>query len=342
MRVLLVKTSSLGDLIHAMPALTDARRHLPGIRFHWLVEETFAQIPALHPAVEAVIPCALRRWRRQLPAVFWRRDWRDFRARLAAHDYDLVLDSQGLLKSAWLARLARGERAGYDGQSARESWAAWHYQRRLPVPRGLHAITRQRRLFAQALGYASVDEAQEPPRYGIESWQPGSSAAGPVALLHGTSWPSKRWPTANWLALGRLLDKHQVPLLLPWGNAEELARAEFLATRLPNATVTPALGLAELAATLGKCRAAVGVDGGPTHLAAALGLPVLALHGASDAGLTAPLGRRAKALVATYPCVPCLGRHCKHERTGAPSPPCYATLHAGLVWQTLQGMLAGS
>ena len=144
MRVLLVKTSSLGDLIHSFPAITDAARALPGIRFDWLVEESFAEVPQWHPAVARVVPVAVRRWRRG-----WHRAWksgelRAFRRDLRQQEYDLVLDAQGLLKSALPALLARGPRAGLDRSSAREGLAALFYQRRLPVARGQHAIERVR------------------------------------------------------------------------------------------------------------------------------------------------------------------------------------------------------
>ena len=102
MRVLLVKTSSLGDVIHTLPALTDAQRAIPGIQFDWVVEEGFAEIPAWHPAVAQVIPVAIRRWRKHPLQTLRSGEWRRFKARLRETHYDLVIDAQGLLKSAWL------------------------------------------------------------------------------------------------------------------------------------------------------------------------------------------------------------------------------------------------
>lgn len=153
MRVLLVKTSSLGDLVHTFPAITDASRALPGLQLDWLVEESFAEVPAWHPAIDQVIPIALRRWRRD-----WRKAYRSgqiagFRSRLRERGYDLVIDTQGLLKSALPARWARGPVVGYDRRSAREPLAALFYQRRITVSRGQRAIERTRQLFAEALGY---------------------------------------------------------------------------------------------------------------------------------------------------------------------------------------------
>ena len=147
--VLLVKTSSLGDVIHAMPAITEAAAH--GIQFTWVVEEAFADAARLHPHVDEVIEVAVRRWRRNIGKA--RPEVAQFRRRLRQHRYDLVLDSQGLLKSALITGLARGPVAGYSHTSAREPWAAFFYSRRHRVPHGQHAIQRQRQLFAQALGY---------------------------------------------------------------------------------------------------------------------------------------------------------------------------------------------
>ena len=164
MRVLLVKTSSLGDLIHSFPALSDAGRAIPGIRFDWLVEEGFAEVPAWHPGVLKVIPIGLRRWRRG-----WRKAWDsgelgEFARLLRQQRYDLVIDAQGLIKSALPAVLAHGRRAGLDRVSAREPLSALFYQRRYRVARGQHAVERVRQLFAQALAYPLP---ADPPDYGL-------------------------------------------------------------------------------------------------------------------------------------------------------------------------------
>ncbi|HIQ53746.1 MAG TPA: lipopolysaccharide heptosyltransferase I, partial [Pseudomonas pachastrellae] len=146
MRVLLIKTSSLGDVIHTLPALTDAARAIPGIRFDWVVEEGFAEIPSWHPAVDAVIPVAIRRWRKKPLQAVRSGEWGNFKRRLRETQYDLVIDAQGLLKSAWLTRYARAEVVGLDKSSAREPLAARFYQRRLAVAWGQHAVERTRQL----------------------------------------------------------------------------------------------------------------------------------------------------------------------------------------------------
>lgn len=337
MRLALVKTSSLGDVVHALPALTEAAAALPALRCDWVVEEAFAAIPAWHPAVGRVIPVALRRWRRRPRpremAAFWRA--------LRRERYDLVLDAQGLLKSAVLACLARGPRAGLDRASAREGFAARAYHRRIAMPRGLHAVERLRRLFAAALGYPL---AATPPGYGLDLARlgvvphahPGQAEPRPaVVLLHGTTWPSKRWPLAHWQALARRAADAGLEVLLPWGNASEQADARTIASAAPAARVLPALGLAELARILAGAHAVVGVDTGLAHLAVALGRPTVTVYGATDPARTGTWGPGQSTLAAEFPCAPCLARRCV-QPAAALHPPCYAGVPAQAVWTALE------
>lgn len=291
MRVLIVKTSSLGDVVHTLPALTDARAARPGIAFDWLVEAPFAEVPRWHPAVERVIPCALRRWRRQ-PLRAWRSgEWRAFLRELRGRPYDLVLDAQGLVKSAALALFARGPRAGPDRKSAREPLAALFYQARLPLPRRTqaHAVERLRRLFAAALDY---DPPATPPDFGLPRERfPVPDAARPyVVFLHGTTWPTKQWPESSWQALGRWLAERGLDAVLPWGSDEEWAAAKRIAVGC-GARVLPKLTLTALAGWLAHARAAAGVDTGLAHLAAAVGTPSVTLYGPTLPALTGTVGR---------------------------------------------------
>lgn len=277
-RLLIVKTSSLGDVVHNLPVLADIRAHYPDMRFDWVVEESFAEIPALHPAVSAVIPVALRRWHKNpFSGITWR-EIAAFRQRLQQQRYDFVLDTQGLLKSALIARCADGIHHGQDRASAREPLAAMLYDIRHHVPRGQHAVLRNRQLAAFALGYPLP---QSPPDYGIRAPQTTSSMALPGSYmvgLHATSRDSKLWPEAHWIALGRQLAAEGIALLLPWGNDKEQQRAQTIAAQVPQAVVLPRLRLAQLAAILAGARAAVGVDTGLVHLAAALGIPTVAIY----------------------------------------------------------------
>ena len=304
MRILVVKTSSLGDLVHMLPALSDAAKVIPNLRVDWVAEEGFAAVPAWHPAVARVIPVAVRRWRKTLLS---KATWRELgmaRAAMRETRYDAVIDTQGLLKSAVLARLAQGEHWGYDRHSIREPLASLSYDQRARVPRDLHAIERNRRLMAAALGYGMEDL---PLDYGLaglaERLAPHVGAnlfaqdlanvrinshlqKAYVLALHGTSRVDKEWPEADWIAVGHALAQNGRALLLPWGNAREKERAERIAAAVPTAQVLPRLGLDELAAIIACADAVLGVDTGLMHVAAALRKPGLALFPATLPALT--------------------------------------------------------
>lgn len=289
MRILIVKTSSLGDVIHNLPVVSDIRRHFPDATVDWCVEESFAAIPRLHPGVGKIIPVAVRRWRKTLlKAASWR-EMAEFRRGLQAKPYDAVVDTQGLLKSALMASHAHGPTLGYDANSAREPMAARLYDRKFSVSLELHAVVRNRRLAAAALGYAADGE----PDYGIEAvpagfpWLPHRPY---VVFLTATSRDDKLWPEANWLALGQQLNSLGISAVLPGGSPVERERAIRLAAGIPGAVAAPAMNIPDLAALLAGGRAAVGVDTGLTHLAVALKVPTVALYTATDPGLTGVLG----------------------------------------------------
>jgi heptosyltransferase-1 len=265
--------------------VSDAARAAPGAAIDWVVEEPFAGIAAMHRAVRRVIPVAVRRWRSALwkPAVWsetgaWRR-------RLRAERYDAVVDTQSLVKSALICRLARGRRHGMDRASAREWLAAAFYDVHHSVPRELHAVQRNRLLSASALGY----EIAEPADYGLRV--PQTPKSGYVVLLTMTSRADKLWPEERWVELGRSLG---APAILPWGSEAERVRADRISTQI-GGTVPPRRNLEELARLFAGARAVVGLDTGLTHLAAALGVPAVGIYCGSDPALTglygAPLAR---------------------------------------------------
>ena len=282
MNLLIIKMTSLGDVVHMLPALTEAAARIPALRADWVVEESYAAIPAWHPAVDRVIPSAIRRWRRGLGT---RATWAEmavFRDTIRAREYDLVLDAQGLIKSALVTRLARGPRAGLARGSAREGLACLAYARHYPAARELHAITRNRLLMAQALGYEMGAEAV--CRYGLETPAPYTVAglgAEYVVCLHGTARPEKEYPEADWAELLTRVGDSGAGIALPWGNVSEKARAERLAARLPGAVVLPKLGLVELGGLIASARGVIGVDTGLMHLAAAFRKPGIGLYPAT-------------------------------------------------------------
>jgi len=285
-RILLVKTSSLGDVLHNLPVVSDILRHLPNAQVDWLVEEDFAALPKLHPAVHTIIPVALRRWRGRLLNTNTWREMAAFRAALSAQNYDIAIDTQGLFKSALLMRSAHGLRCGFDRHSAREPLATILYQQTFPVATGQHAVERNRQLVAQALGYA----LEEPADYGIKPPSidhPEWLALGPYAvLLHATSRADKMWGEPNWIALGRYLHQRDIHSILPWGNETERLRSQRLVAAIPGAVTPPRLNLREAAALLGGAHAVIGVDTGLAHLAAALNVPTVGIYTATDPTLT--------------------------------------------------------
>jgi heptosyltransferase-1 len=335
MQVLVVKTSSLGDVVHTLPALTDAVAAIPGIRFDWVVEEAFTEIPRWHPAVDQVFPLALRRWRRD-----WRKAWRhgeprDFVRRLRSRSYERVIDAQGLLlKSGLVAALARGPCAGYDRRSARDPWVSWTYRRSHRVSRELHAVARIRRLFAAELGYAVP---QAGPDYGIRRLgRPVDPGRPYLVFLHSTSWPSKHWPSMYWAELAHLARVQGYRVVFPWHSPEDRLSAERIIRGAQTGELLPRQGLTGLAGWLGCAAGVVGVDTGLAHLAAAVGVPAVTLFGPTRVDLTGAVGPRQRNLAAEFPCAPCLRRDCDFHGQTAVQPACFATLPPELVWQALQ------
>ena len=307
MRVLLIKTSSMGDVIHALPALTDAMRAIPGIRFDWVVEEAFQEIPAWHPAVDRVIPVALRRWRKSPLKAIFSGEWRRFVLALRKESYDLILDSQGLIKSAWLASKAKGPRVGFDKRSAREPLASGFYQKKFFVDPDQHAIARQRALFGAALGYTVP--ASEPDSALSIKWEPDRERPY-IFFLHGTSWPSKEWPEENWIELAKLANADGYQVKLTWGNERERARAERIAM-VSGVKVLPRMELGKISKELAGASRVIGVDSGLAHLAAAMNIRSMTLYGSTSPAKTGVLANNNQNLYLSLPCSPCLDVTCK-------------------------------
>lgn len=284
LKLLIVKTSSLGDVIHNLPIIHDIRSHYPDIEIDWVVEAAFADIPKLHTGVNRIIPVAIRRWRKTL---FSQHTWLEIKAakrQLAAQSYDIVLDTQGLIKSGLITYFSRGHKHGYDKNSAREPLASHFYNTTHQVARKQHAVERNRALAALALGYPIPKSL---PDYGIQAPSSNLTLNTPYIIgLHGTSRDSKLWPAEHWIALGNELAQRHLNLVLPWASATELQRAQLIANSLTNATVLPKLNIAQLATVISQARAAIGVDTGLSHLSAALNIPTVAIYTDTDPALT--------------------------------------------------------
>lgn len=328
MRILVVKTSSLGDVIHTLPALTDAMRAMPYAVFDWAVEEAFQEVPAWHPAVREVIPVALRRWRKSTTTFLFGREWRECKYRLRSNRYDCVIDAQGLLKSVWIARQARAPIYGLDKNSVREPAAAWFYRYTFDVPKNLHAVERVRNLFAQALGYPLPETRGD---YGLDknSFVDIVPRERRVLFLHGTTRADKHWPEAYWQQLCKKVNDAGYRVLLPWGNDTEKARAQRLAATASNANILPRMNLSQLAAEIATCSAVVTVDSGLGHLTAALDVPAIALYGPTDPAKIGTYGLHQTHLhVDNFPPV--------NTET---DPAIMAPLTPDIVWSALQSAL---
>jgi heptosyltransferase-1 len=279
---LIVRPSSLGDIVHAMPIVHDIAQHRPGIAVDWVAEEAFAGLVALNRGVRRIIPVALRRWRTQPLA---RRTWdefRRFRRALRADRYDAVLDLQEQVKGALLATLARGPVHGPDRRSIREPVATFAYRHRHRVDPDMHLIDRCRTLAGAAFGY--VPEGA--PRFELVAPPTQNAPRGRYAVfVHASSRDDKRWPDVHWRALVEHAAQAGFEVLLPWGSAQEQARSVAIAHGFAAAQVPPRQDLPQLAALLAGADWVCGVDTGLVHLAAALGVPTVALFVATDARL---------------------------------------------------------
>ena len=304
-KILIVKLSSLGDVVHSMPAVQDLRLALPGVEVDWVVESAFAPLVARCAGVGRVIPCDLRRWRKSPFAAQTRSEWRVFKQTLQSQAYDAIIDLQGLTKSAlvsWLARTTpRGLRYGLDNQtegSSFEAPARWVADVAIPMEPHVHAVQRARLLCAAAMKYTVT----EPDRYGLVagafavSVPPvkghGSNTFAPrkprVALVHGTSREDKQWPLEHWVVLGQRLNHSGFAVALAHGSAAEKATSEAIAAQLEDAWVWPAMGLDALTDTMAQCAGVVGVDSGLSHIAVALGLPHVQIYNFDTAWRTGP------------------------------------------------------
>ena len=316
MKILLVKLSSLGDVVHTLPVVQDIIRALPDAKIDWVVEKSFAPLlqPLLLPGggLRRVIACELRRWRKAPLSALLRGQWSSFKSELQIDAYDAVIDLQGLSKSALVARLARlargGKRYAMANQTEGSSFEApsrWMADVAVRMEPHSHAINRGRELAAQALAYtfgpapdfglntpaALTERAHGAPENIAYEWRPSR-----VALVHGTSRADKQWPADNWIELGLRLNDAGFEVLLPHGSVSEYSDAHAIARPLnqsdeatPGARVLPVLSLDALTRELAACAGVIGVDSGISHIAVALGLPHVQIYNFDTAWRTGPL-----------------------------------------------------
>lgn len=338
MHILLIKLTSLGDVIHALPALTDAQRAIPNIRFDWVIDESFAAVANWHPAVDTIITTAHRRWRREKWRTLRNGELRTLIKNVRKKSYDYVIDGQNRLKSAAVTLFAKGYRCGLDAQSTHEYGAHWVYQKKVsvPKPRQENTITRMRLLFAKIFDYPMPDSD---PDFAINTARFIKPAltlpTHYLFFIPNASWDNKLWPEKYWHELLHHATHAGHHVLLPAGNTIEYERAMRLAATHANVIALPRMSLAEIAYIIVKARAAVGVDTGLSHLAAALRIPTVHLYAPTAATLTGALFPEQIYLQTDFSCSPCYKRECHYQGASAEKPACYTTLPPTLVWQKL-------
>ena len=339
----MIKLTSMGDLMHALPALTDAVSAYPGIEFDWVVDESFAEVPSWHPAVRNIYKSAHRRWRKQFLNTFKGKEVRLFVEQINKNDYDLVIDAQNNLKSAFISFLRRGHVHGMDKSSVAERPAHWAYKYRHYVDTRLHAIMRQRALFAFAMGYGLPDTR---PDYGLREdafTMPALELPDPyIVLVHNASWTTKLWPNAHWHKLIGLAAENGYNVVLPGGSKQELARAKQIAGRHENAIALPRLSLSELGGVICKARGAVNCDTGLAHLTAMIGTPAVTLYGPTSDRLIGTTGLHQQHLVASdppYACSPCYKRVCHFENKKSAMSSCMRAFDPGDAWSRLTRLM---
>lgn len=342
MRILIIKLTSMGDLMHALPAITDAARAIPDIEFDWVVDQAFADVPLWHPNVKRVIKTAHRQWRKQ-PLTAWR-DGRlpSFYKQLNGQDYDVVIDLQSNLKSAVVSWLSKGDVHGLDKNCVREKPAHWAYKYRYTVNSKQHSIEKMRELMAQALKY---DLPDKPADYGVDLSDhelPQLEFELPdkyLLFVHNASWLTKLWPLASWQSLVEKAATQGYSVLLPCGNDEEYQRAQQIASVSEKAYALPQLSLDEVAAITHHAAGAVCSDTGLAHLAAVAKLSAVTIYGATDTKLIGTYGENQQHLISDFDCAPCYKRQCPLENATNGEPVCMEKLSAQQVWDRLEGLL---
>lgn len=353
MRALILKTSSMGDIIHTWPALTDATRMIDNLQFDWVSEESFAELPKWHSSVNQVIPSAVRRWRKDLRKAWSQGELKQFWRQLRQTEYDVVIDAQGLIRSAIVAKLAHGKQHfGFSQTSVSETKIARHLYKPFDVDTSLHVVEKIRQLFAHSLDY-DLAAAKLPTNYGLskqflDTLKLPNNTDPYVIFLHGTTWPNKHWPESYWSRLAQQCQQQGIKVIIPWGTLEEKRRGELIAQTGKHIDVlAQRLPFSELAKVLFNAQAVVSMDTGLGHLSAALGTPVIGLYGPSSIHLAGMVGKNQTPLQADFSCSPCLKRNCHyqgppiidHKTNQAVTPPCFTALNPDKVWLHLERLL---
>ncbi|MCI0415505.1 lipopolysaccharide heptosyltransferase I [bacterium] len=335
MRVLIVRLSSMGDVVHSLPAVTDAARSIQDIQLDWVVDRAFAEIPGWHSSVRNVIGSPPRRLTNLRSPEF-----KSFFAKLRSCEYDLVIDLQGQWKSAAIARFAKGLSCGYNGNSVNERGADLLYRKQYFVSKQRHSIRRMRELMARALSY-TFDENNV--NYGIDRSRlpvnPLNLKNPYLVFIHSTSWESKCWPENYWQELTAKAIHAGFHVVLVWGNLAEKERARMIAAERKEAILLDDLSISEKASVLIGAHATVGLDTGLSHIAAALDIPSVTLYGATDPFLVGATGKNQMHIASDFECVKCHRSVCDYSRMPVAKPACFASMTPEVVWSSLEHLI---
>jgi heptosyltransferase-1 len=340
MRILLVKMSSMGDIFHTFPAISDINKQFPNAEIDWVVEDSFKEIVEWHPQVRKAIPIHLRRWVKQRDKQSWQ-EFKAWRKTLRSENYDYVIDAQGLLKSAVIAKCALGKGIdGYDKDSAREPITHWFYKRTHVVDKNQHAVERTRQLVGKALGYTPEPQLN----FGInQNFTHIQKNPRKLIFIIGTSWVTKLWATSEWQALTQIAIDAGFSVEIIWGSSDEQAIADEIINACPKATRPPQrLSITTIAEKLVEAAGVIGLDTGFSHLAGALETPTIALYGATSPTKVGLIGDHTHNLQLSkaLDCMPCHKRQCKWlPENSRNTPACMAGINAGQVWLALQKKL---
>lgn len=351
----------MGDIIHTFPAITDAVKQCDSIQFDWVVEEAFSGIVRWHPAVDKVIPIAIRRWRKNIFSALFNKDseFNQLKQFLKKQKYDVIIDAQGLLKSAflipWASKGYGTDSYGLDKHSVREALASRFYKYPQRIDKNQHAVERIRQLFAKSLSYKIPEKLD----YGIERYFSTNKILHKpkqIIFIHATTWQSKHWPDIYWIELAQLLVNDGFQVLLPWSNTVEKNRVEDIKAKvkyqesklgivdLPYALpkVLPKMTLDKLGQMIFSSDASVAVDTGLAHLAAALSKPQICLFGSTKPDLTRPYGENQQFLQVSKSCKACMQKNCSKEAKVLNTiikPSCYVDLKPKIILHNLYKMM---
>ena len=334
MKILIVKLSSIGDIIHTFPAIIDAKRHISDLTIDWLVDENFESIPKLlnysknNQIVNQIISIPLRKTKKKIKYIT---SFLSNLLKLRSQKYDLIIDAQGLLKSALIAKYIKSTKlVGFNWSSCREPLASCLYKYKVNIEKQLHAITRIRKLFSLALNYTIDFDKENYIDSGLDKQcflklpeLVVKKIDKYIVFLHGTTWETKYWDNQYWQQLNQLLTTKNIYVVVTFSNSKEQQFVEQLAANSNNVIILPQMNIEQIACMLANASAVVAVDTGFAHLTGALNTPIVTIYGATCTYKSAVAGNNSINLQSQYHCSPCLSKICleyKYKRSAIKQP----------------------